>query len=131
MPLVLIVDDDPGIRNMLDELLRDEGYSTALAADGQAALATARDQCPSLILMDLMMPVLDGATAVRILKSDPGTSWMRIIAMSAGVNLRHQADILPADGVMSKPFDLDALLADVQIQLRQVNSPDSCSSSNP
>lgn len=129
MPLVLIVDDDPGIRNMLDELLRDEGYTTALAADGQAALATAREKCPSLILMDLMMPVLDGAAAVRILKSDPGTSWMRIIAMSAGVNLRSQADILPADGVMSKPFDLDALLADVQIQLHQVNVPDGLSSS--
>lgn len=127
MPSVLIVDDDPAIRNMLDELLRDEGYDTLLAADGRAAITVARDANPALILMDLMLPILDGAEAVRILKRDPSTSWIRIIAMSAGANLRMHADTLPADGVLSKPFDLDALLADVRIQLRQVVLPDGSS----
>lgn len=119
MARILIVDDDPSIRNMLDELLQDEGYATLLASDGQSAVEQARNQRPNVILMDLMMPVLDGASAIRILKSDPRTQGIHIIAMSAGANLRLHADHLPADSVFGKPFDLDALLADVAIHLRQ------------
>ncbi|MFS8532628.1 response regulator [Sphaerobacter thermophilus] len=117
---ILIVDDDPAIRTLLDELLREEGYSTVLACDGQSAIEQARATQPHLILMDLMLPVLDGATAIRVLKSDPRTNQIRIIAMSAGHNLRLQADDLPADGVLSKPFDLDALLAHVAVYTRHV-----------
>lgn len=119
MPRVLIVDDDPAIRNMLDELLKDEGYSTLLASDGQSAVERARTGKPHVILMDLMLPVLDGASAIRMLKSDPDTRCIRIIAMSAGANLRLHADHLPADGVLGKPFDLDTLLAHVAINSRQ------------
>jgi CheY-like chemotaxis protein len=119
---ILIVDDDPAIRNMLDELLRDEGYDTVLAADGLSAVDLARAEHPEVILMDLMLPVLDGAAATRALKSDPRTRAIRVIAMSAGTNLRQQADVLPADGVMGKPFDLDALLADIEIHLRHIPS---------
>lgn len=122
MALVLIVDDDPAIRGMLEELLSDEGYQTLAAADGQSAVDLAQEYHPDLILMDLMLPAMDGATATRILKSEADTNWIRIIAMSAGANLRLQADTLPADGVLGKPFDLDALLADVAIQVRQATA---------
>jgi CheY-like chemotaxis protein len=117
--LVLIVDDDPAIRSMLDELLSDEGYETLMAADGLSGIEIARERRPDLILMDLMLPGLDGAAATRLLKADPDTNWIHVIAMSAGTNLRLQADTLPADSVLGKPFDLDALLADVAIQTRQ------------
>jgi len=70
--------------------------------------------------MDLMLPVMDGASATRIIKTNPTTASIRVIAMSAGANLRLLADNLPADGVVGKPFDLDALLADVAIQLRHL-----------
>lgn len=116
---ILIVDDDPAIRGLLVELLSDEGYDTVQAADGLDAIALARNARPQVILMDLMLPVLDGAAATRILKSEPETAGIRIIAMSAGANLLLHADTLPADGVLSKPFDLDALLAEVAIQLRK------------
>ncbi len=119
VPRVLIVDDDPAIRSMLVELLTDEGYDTLVAGDGRTAVEIAGNDGPDVILMDLMLPVLDGASATRLIKSNPDTDWIRIIAMSAGANLRLQADDLPADGVVSKPFDLDALLADVSIQLRE------------
>lgn len=119
MALILIVDDDPAIRGMLDELLIDEGYDTIVAADGLTALDLAREREPDVILMDLMLPGLDGASATRQLKADEATNWMRIIAMSAGANLRLQADTLPADSVLGKPFDLDTLLADVAIHVRQ------------
>lgn len=104
---------------MLVELLTDEGYETLVAGDGRTAVEIARQRCPDVILMDLMLPVLDGASATRLIKSGSDTNWIRIIAMSAGANLRQQVDELPADGVVSKPFDLDALLADLSIQLRR------------
>jgi CheY-like chemotaxis protein len=107
---------------MLVELLTDEGYDTLVAGDGRTAVEIARNDGPDVILMDLMLPVLDGASATRLIKSNPKTDWIRIIAMSAGANLRLQADDLPADGVVSKPFDLDALLADVFIQLREASA---------
>jgi CheY-like chemotaxis protein len=114
---VLIVDDDPAILNMLDELLQDEHYETLLATDGSEAVDIARDEKPDLILMDLMLPVLDGAEAIRQLKRDPETSSIHIIAMSAGANLRMHADQLPADSVIGKPFDLNTLLAGVALHV--------------
>jgi CheY-like chemotaxis protein len=114
---VLIVDDDPAILNMLDELLQDEFYDTLLATDGQEAVTIARREKPDLILMDLMLPVMDGAEAIRRLKRDPVTEEIHIIAMSAGANLRMHADQLPADSVIGKPFDLNTLLASVALHV--------------
>lgn len=117
MARVLIVDDDPAILNMLDELLQDELYETLLATDGNEAVIIARSEQPDLILMDLMLPILDGAEAIRQLKKDPSTESIHIIAMSAGANLRMHADHLPADSVIGKPFDLNTLLAGVALHV--------------
>jgi two-component system, cell cycle response regulator DivK len=114
---VLIVDDDPAILNMLDELLQDERYETLLATDGNEAVNIAQRERPDLILMDLMLPVMDGAEAIRRLKGDPETESIHIIAMSAGANLRMHADQLPADSVIGKPFDLNTLLAGVALHV--------------
>ena len=124
MPRILIVDDDPAIRSLLVELLTDEGYQTLEAANGMEAVALAQNLSPDLILMDLMLPVLDGTAATRTLKSADPTSVIPIIAMSAGANLRQHAEVLPADGVLAKPFDLDELLAEVSIQLRRAARED-------
>jgi DNA-binding response OmpR family regulator len=126
---VLIVDDDPAIRGMLVELLSDEGYDTFVAGDGHTAVEIATNQSPDVILMDLMLPIMDGASATRLIKANPKTAGIRVIAMSAGANLRLLADNLPADGVVGKPFDLDALLADVAIQLRRLAAPEPLRSS--
>jgi two-component system, cell cycle response regulator DivK len=114
---ILIVDDDPAILNMLDELLQDESYETLLATDGRQAVNIAQKHKPDLILMDLMLPVLDGTEAIRRLKQDPDTQAIHIIAMSAGANLRMHADQLPADSVIGKPFDLNTLLAGVALHV--------------
>jgi CheY-like chemotaxis protein len=116
---VLIVEDDPSIGCLLEDVLSEEGYSTELVINGQRALEVVRDRCPHVILMDLMMPVLDGVTATRLLKSDPKTKDIPVIAMSAGTNLRLHAEHLPADGALPKPFDLDAVLMTVSSVLRQ------------
>jgi CheY-like chemotaxis protein len=117
---VLVVDDDAGIREVIKEALTDSGYEVFLARNGQEGVELARSHRPRVILMDLMMPVMDGAEAIRILKDDPQTARIRIVAMSAGVNLYHQTGrLLLADGLLGKPFDLDVLLAQVELGTQQ------------
>jgi CheY-like chemotaxis protein len=88
------------------------------AADGRAGVTLAREERPNLILMDRMMPVLDGIAAIKELKADPATRSIPTIAMSGGRNLRVHADDLPTDGVLAKPFDIDVLLALVEFETR-------------
>ncbi len=124
MARILIVDDDPTVRHLLDDVLRiDDGYETFQATDGQSAVEIAREEQPHVILMDLTLPVLSGEAAIRTLKDDSQTRGIRIIAMSAGVNLRRHADDLLADGLLGKPFDLDTLSANVALQLRHAVVP--------
>jgi len=118
---ILIVDDDPTIRSVLEALLEDEGFLPVTAANGQQAVAIVRDNPPALVLMDLMMPVMNGVEAARTLKSAPETSSVPIIAMSAGFILRESIDDLLADSIISKPFDLDALIANIRATLRRAN----------
>jgi DNA-binding response OmpR family regulator len=119
---ILIVDDDPTIRSVLEALLEDEGFKPALAANGREALLMAREDPPALILMDLMMPIMSGVEAARQIKTDPATASIPIIAMSAGFILRGSADELLADSIISKPFDLDALIASIRTTLRRTGS---------
>jgi DNA-binding response OmpR family regulator len=115
---ILVVEDDPVIQNLLIEFLNDEGFQVISAADGQTGVDIARDERPDLILMDLMLPVLDGMSATQQLKRHAATSDIPIIAISASTNLRLHAEHLPADSVVGKPFDLDTLLAAVTVQLQ-------------
>jgi CheY-like chemotaxis protein len=117
MGRILIVDDDPAICEVLTEVLGDAGHYPATATDGQAALERVRASAPDLILMDLMLPTLDGVEATRRLKQDPATRHIPIIAMSAGRHLESMADELPANDVLAKPFDIDVLLAAVALYL--------------
>ncbi|HCG28378.1 MAG TPA: response regulator [Thermomicrobiales bacterium] len=114
---ILIVDDDPTIRSALEALLEDEGFAPQTASNGQEALRMVHDNPPSLILMDLMMPVMNGIDAVRELKADPRTSAIPVIAMSAGfILLETIADLLP-DGIIEKPFDIDTLIISINAAL--------------
>lgn len=121
---ILIVDDDPTIRSVLEALLEDEGFSPVSAANGQEAVNAVRADPPALVLMDLMMPVMSGVDATRVLKTDPATAHVPIIAMSAGFILREAVDELLADGLVAKPFDLDALVASIHAALRRSSSTD-------
>lgn len=120
---VLIVDDDPSIRELLGELLVDEGYEVFVASNGLSAVGIAQERQPHVILMDLMMPVLNGIEATHRIKSDPDTAWIRIIVMSAGINLRTAAGQVPADSAIGKPFDLDTVLADIALNMQQADEP--------
>jgi CheY-like chemotaxis protein len=115
---ILIVDDEPAVADLIEAVLAGEGYTVAIARDGVQGLVLARDWRPDLILMDVMLPGVDGGTAIRRLKNDPETADIPIVAMSAGRTIRRQSEELAnADAALSKPFDIDALLAQVEFHL--------------
>jgi CheY-like chemotaxis protein len=114
---VLIVEDEPTIRELLDDFLTGEGFETRVTSDGRSALEIAERDQPDLILMDVMLPVLDGATATRLLKECDATRGIRVVAMSANCAVLDDRRVLPADDVIRKPFDLETLLTQIRRQL--------------
>ena len=117
---ILIVEDDLVIADLIDQILRFEGYTISHVVDGRAAVAFVAEHSPDLVLMDLMLPVMSGLEASRIIKESDidHVCLTPIVAMSAGVNLRAAAGSLPVDGVLAKPFDIDELLATVSVHAR-------------
>jgi CheY-like chemotaxis protein len=105
MATVLIVDDDPYIRQLLCELAQDVGYSALSASNGQAALELARAHHPNLIISDVMMPGIDGYGLVHALRTDPALAHTTVFLMSAAFSVRQRAEADVA-GLIRKPFDL-------------------------
>jgi len=80
---ILLVEDNENNRNLLKDILGFYGYEVAIAFDGQAGVTLARELLPDLILMDIQMPGMDGMTACKILKGDPVTSSLKIVALTS------------------------------------------------
>src|SRR6476469_5911123 len=109
---VLVVDDEAMIREVCADVLSSEGYSVVTASNGREAVNELIAHPTNLVLMDIMMPVLDGLTACKELKEDARTSAIPVVLMSAASNLQARAAEVHclADAIVSKPFDLDQLL---------------------
>lgn len=114
---ILIVEDQADVAQLIDVVLKGEGYTVAIARDGAQGLMLARDWKPDLILMDIMLPGVDGGTLIARLRQEEETAELPIIAMSASRTLRDRTGELEADALLSKPFDVDALLVQVQFLL--------------
>jgi CheY-like chemotaxis protein len=115
---ILVVDDDTGLRDALAELLRENGFEVSCAADGSEALGRLGDADappPSLILLDLTMPVMDGWTFRAAQRSDPRLADIPTVVLSAtlGVDARALETLAPA-AALAKPFELDRLIETVQ-----------------
>lgn len=111
---VLVVDDDPSIQGFLAEALADEGYDVRTAGNGREALAILRSWRPGVILLDLMMPEMDGWTFRAEQRTMAELSDVPVIVLSATRDLEAKArDLAPAQ-VLSKPFDLEALLGTIE-----------------
>jgi two-component system, OmpR family, response regulator MprA len=116
---ILVVDDEPAVRENLRIGLEFEGYSVAVAEDGVAALAQVGAAAPDLVIMDVMMPRMDGLTACRRLRArDPATPILMLTARNATGDEVAGLDT-GADDYLTKPFDFDALLARVRALLRR------------
>jgi two-component system, chemotaxis family, chemotaxis protein CheY len=111
--LVLVVDDDPDILQTLGLCLSSEGYRVLMAANGKEALDILERERPSVILLDLMMPVMDGWQFVAEL-DHRGRRDVPLLILSADRSVQGHAQQLRASGHLAKPFDLEELLGKVQ-----------------
>ena len=111
-PLVLVVDDDPDILEAICDILGTESYRVARAKNGLEALEQVAAERPDVILLDLMMPVMDGVTFAQALRQRPAAADVPIVIISADGNPARAASV-QARGYLAKPFDIDALIAHV------------------
>jgi len=109
---VLVVDDDPSIIALVEMALEDQGYVVLSAVNG-AALGLARDRRPDLILLDILMPGMDGMEVSQRLRADPATAGIPIIAMSAQDRLHATSSLMPVNERLPKPFEIAGLYAAV------------------
>ena len=116
---ILIVEDEPALQDTLAYNLTRQGYLVETVSDGEAALAAARRQPPDLILLDIMLPVLDGFEVTRILRQELNTPILFLTARDDEID-RILGLELGADDYMTKPFSMRELLARVKAQLRRV-----------
>ncbi len=117
---ILLVDDEPMVTDVVERYLRREGFQVLLAADGEAAVATARESAPDLIILDLMLPKIDGLTAFRQIRSHSsvpviiltakGEETDRIVGLETG-----------ADDYIAKPFSPREVVARVKAVLRRAS----------
>jgi CheY-like chemotaxis protein len=111
---ILIVEDDPDLREVLDITLQAEGYAVATASDGAEALARLQSRVdktrPRLILLDLRMPVMNGWQFRERQRQDPELAEIPVVVLSAALDLPVRASDLKADAYLPKPVALDRLL---------------------
>jgi two-component system response regulator MprA len=116
---VLVADDDRAIRESLARALELEGYEVTTASDGAAALALIREREPDVIVLDLMMPNVDGLTACRVLRSEHDRTPILMLTARTETSDRVAGLDAGADDYLPKPFDLDELLARLRALLRR------------
>jgi diguanylate cyclase (GGDEF)-like protein len=118
---ILIADDEPNVRQLLELVLRGQGYEVALATNGAQLVRMAQERVPDLVLIDLMMPQLDGYEAIRQLRNDTRTAHLPMLILTAKSTLE---DVVigfetAADDYITKPFNIPELLARIKGHLRR------------
>ena len=113
VPQIMIVEDDRDTREMLERFLQLEGFQVRTAANGQAALASLREEgSPCVILLDLMMPVMNGWQFREAQREDPSLAGIPVVVVTAA-GPQSGIPSIHADGWLSKPVDFEQLLATI------------------
>lgn len=112
---ILIVDDEPSIVLSLDYLMRKNGYEPFIARNGEEALAIAEKEVPALVILDIMMPGMDGYEVCEKLRANPVTSSIKIIFLSAksGKEAIDKGISVGADKYLTKPFNTKQIMQEV------------------
>jgi two-component system, chemotaxis family, chemotaxis protein CheY len=110
---VLLIEDDAAVLEATGEVLSDEGYVVLAAANGQEALSSVNGRLPDVVLLDLMMPVMNGWQFVQEFRKLPGAGEIPLIVLSAGRDVVESAEALGAVDYLIKPFDISELLEKV------------------
>jgi DNA-binding response OmpR family regulator len=107
---VLVVEDDAGVRGLLQTVLEDEGLEIVLAADGEEGLQLARAVDPAVVLIDVMMPGLGGPEVIRRLRRPDGSLPFAVLVLTGAVeSVQRLRDELGVDAILEKPFDITKL----------------------
>ena len=125
MPLILAVDDEPNILELLKFNLTKEGYQFISAANGRDAIKAANEEKPDLIILDIMLPEMDGCDILRTLKANRSTASIPVIMLSAKGDVLDKVLGLElgADDYVTKPFSPREILARVKVHLRRKFQP--------
>ncbi len=123
---MLVVDDDMDIRSVVSELLSDEGYQVKTAINGRDALATLSSWQPDVILLDLMMPIMDGWTFLTTQQSNRELRCIPVIVMSASHSLPQEGKRLAVADVVAKPFEIDTVLTKVAALAHRSGATSAC-----
>jgi CheY-like chemotaxis protein len=107
---VLVVEDDPALRDLLNTALTDEGYVARTATDGADALTMLQGWRPALILLDLMMPGMDGWSFRRAQLADLRLASIPVVILSATYASWREGERLGVAAIVAKPYDMEALL---------------------
>ena len=118
---VLVVDDDPALAEMLTIVLRGEGFDTAVVADGSRALPALRELKPDLVLLDLMLPGMDGIDVCKAIRAESGVPIVMLTAKSDTVDIVLGLES-GADDYVVKPFKPKELVARVRARMRRTES---------
>jgi CheY-like chemotaxis protein len=110
---VLVVEDDPAMRELVEVILVDAGYPVVTAADGQAALERVAHEVPGVILLDMKMPRMNGWEFARAFRARYGR-LTPIVVLTAATDAGQRAREIQAEGYLGKPFELDDLLRTVE-----------------
>jgi two-component system response regulator RpaA len=116
MTRVLVIDDEPAIADVLRMLLEFRGHEVLTADDGSRGFATAQRQSPDVIVLDLMMPVMDGFAALEALRGDERTTEIPVVILSAlgSTDVRQRCHDLGARAFLQKPYNPEDLLRAVE-----------------
>jgi two-component system, cell cycle response regulator DivK len=114
--LILLVEDNEKNRKLAHDVLVHQGYRVADAESAEQALRLVREEPPSLVLMDIHLPGMDGIAALRALRADPSTQTIPVMAVTASAMTHDRAKIMAAgfDGYQSKPISVKPFLAAVR-----------------
>jgi two-component system alkaline phosphatase synthesis response regulator PhoP len=118
MANILIANDNPDLLDCCQSILEGAGHSVEVVADGREAILLARRWLPDLILIDWVMPNIDGPSAIEVLRADPATTMLPILLMSGSEGAEAVAAAVGADGFLRKPFAAAALVSRVDDLLR-------------
>ena len=118
MHKILVADDEKSVRMLMRNLLEKEEYEVIEAVDGKEAVEFARRENPSVILMDIKMPVMDGIEACRRLRKDEKTKYIPILAVTAVGQSKMEAIAAGVDDFIHKPFDTEELSIRVRSMLK-------------
>lgn len=123
---VLVVEDHVINQTIIRELLQESGFIVDVAGDGSSAVAATQSTAYDVVLMDIHMPIMDGVEATRLLRADPRTKDLPIIALTADAMLESQEEFRAAgmDDVVAKPINVERLLATVQRHLHNRSATD-------